>query len=319
MKKCPFCKADIEDNANFCLYCMTSLNKKTVITASRKNGILMVLAAVFLVGAAVVALSFMLPGNDDASQPQTELQQTVGPAQDVEPEISTDAEKKAELTPPESTSSTEYPSQPGNSGQTTYQPPIFTLTPSQPVATQPEVTQPPENTSPKAETEPENIPTEPPLSETEPEPTQAETTPPASQSAFVYRTAQRADVYSATYNNSSGDIVITGISTLSPNGVYHIPAYIDGHRVIAIVGNAFSGSNVRSVYVPETVNNICKFAFYGCALTDIYFSGNSIHLEEYALPEGVTIHCSATCHDTVYHTFKNYAESWGYHWEEWNG
>ena len=31
MKKCPYCKTDIEENSNFCLYCMTSLNKKEVI------------------------------------------------------------------------------------------------------------------------------------------------------------------------------------------------------------------------------------------------------------------------------------------------
>ena len=316
MKKCPFCKADIEDNANFCLYCMTSLNEKTVVTASRKNGVLMILAAILLVVAAVAALFFMLPGNDDASKPQMELQQTVGSAQNVKPEMPTDADEQAEPTLPESTSFPESSAQPGNSGQTNYQPPIFTPTPSEPVVVQPEVThpQPPETSSPEKETEPEDVPTQ-----TEPEPTQAETNPPVPISAFTYRIAQRADVYSATYQNSGGDIVITGISTLSPSGVYHIPAYIDGHRVIVIVGNAFSGSNVRTVYWPETVNNICKFAFYGCDLTDIYFSGKSIHLEEYALPEGVTIHCSATCHDTVYHTFKNYAESWGYHWEEWNG
>ena len=31
MKKCPFCKAEIEENARFCLYCMTPLEEKQTI------------------------------------------------------------------------------------------------------------------------------------------------------------------------------------------------------------------------------------------------------------------------------------------------
>lgn len=37
MKKCPFCDADIEDSARFCLYCMESLTKKAQIRPRRKK------------------------------------------------------------------------------------------------------------------------------------------------------------------------------------------------------------------------------------------------------------------------------------------
>ncbi len=37
MKKCPFCKAEIEDNASFCLYCMSQLGEKKVIAVTENN------------------------------------------------------------------------------------------------------------------------------------------------------------------------------------------------------------------------------------------------------------------------------------------
>ena len=226
MKKCPHCQADIEENANFCLYCMTALREKTVLPGVSKKRFLLPLVAVLLAGGIVAAL-MCLPG-EVGDAPQPSIPQT------------TDA------------------------------------------------------------------PTEPPQTQTP-------------QVAFTYRQAQRTDVYSATYNNTGGDIVITGIETPSPDGQYQIPAYMDDCRVIAIAANAFADSNAVCVYVPETVSNICQYAFYNCALTDLYISGEKVYLESYALPEGVTIHCSATCHDTVFHTYKDYAERWGYRWEEWNG
>ena len=56
MKKCPFCGADIEENAQFCLYCMTSLTEKEQILVHKKKKPqgLLILAAI--VGAAVILL-----------------------------------------------------------------------------------------------------------------------------------------------------------------------------------------------------------------------------------------------------------------------
>jgi len=37
MKKCPFCKAEIEENAVFCLYCMNQLEEKSIVTSKKKS------------------------------------------------------------------------------------------------------------------------------------------------------------------------------------------------------------------------------------------------------------------------------------------
>ncbi len=54
MKKCPFCGADIEESAVFCLYCMSRLNEKSDIIPSRPKGRRRVLLIVII--AAVLAL-----------------------------------------------------------------------------------------------------------------------------------------------------------------------------------------------------------------------------------------------------------------------
>lgn len=54
MKKCPFCSAELEDNASFCLYCMKSFDKKksiAIFKAEKKNNWL-----IFLIIAIIIIL-----------------------------------------------------------------------------------------------------------------------------------------------------------------------------------------------------------------------------------------------------------------------
>ena len=322
MKICPNCKADIEDNANFCLYCMTSLNEKAFIATPKRKGLWILLAGILIL-VTVVGAAFWIWPHGTAPQPQAQMQQPALVPQGEETALPTESESTGDQTLPEVTTATEEaPAQTQGSQQPSYTPPVYIPVATQPSVTLPETTDPPVTSQPVTSppvTEPEETPTEP--VQTEPEPTQ--TTPPASTSVFHYRLAESGDGRYVNYTNPGNHIVITGVNIRSSDGTYRIPAYIDGQKVITIAKNAFTGSGARRVYVPNTVQCIRDFAFYGCPLTDLYYAGEFVELGNYALydlPEGLTIHCSATCHDGSYRKFKDYAESsWDCQWEEWNG
>ena len=73
---------------------------------------------------------------------------------------------------------------------------------------------------------------------------------------YTYRPANASDINSAHYVNSGNDIVITGVSEISSNGEYQVPAYIDGKRVLAIMPNAFCGTNAKKVVVGASCANV---------------------------------------------------------------
>ena len=290
MKKCPFCKADIEDNARFCLYCMKPLNEKEIIPPPQKKPQRwpLVLAAVLLT--ALVAVVVLMPrGNRNLPTASTgEASSSTGQTteQVVETTDNSTQNTAENITP---TTKPATPTTP-------------TTTPTTPTTEQPATTLPTETTEETAEPEETTAPEQ-----------------PKAEAVYTYRTARAGDDFSAQYQNAGNDIVITGISKQSANGVYDIPAYIDGKKVIAIVANAFSGSNAKTVYVPTTVKNIWNHAFAGCGLTDIYFRGNSLYAEGSAFPTGITIHCSASCSDRNFRYYKNSAVNYGATWAEWNG
>lgn len=76
MKKCPFCGADIEDSARFCLYCMQSLTEKKQILPHKKKKpqwSLIIVAMVAMVAIVSVSIIFMtiLSGKNSAPEDKT--------------------------------------------------------------------------------------------------------------------------------------------------------------------------------------------------------------------------------------------------------
>ena len=193
MKKCPFCKAEIEDNARFCLYCMKSLTEKEDIPPAKgklPRWLLIVIGAILL---SVVALIILLPKDQDTPQDKAVLSavQTTGrqseqttqpdetPSGDTtaSPE-STFPEEKPEETTPETTEDT-VPETTPDPVPTNPEPPEDTEpgTTPDPVPTNPEPSEDPE-----PETTPEPVPTEPeppedPEPETTPDPVPTEPEP----------------------------------------------------------------------------------------------------------------------------------------------
>lgn len=315
MKKCPFCKADIEDNARFCLYCMKPLNEKEVMPPPQRKMLWRPLAVAAMLLIALLVVILLIPRGDlnRSSESTVEEGTSTGQITDSQTSDPTDegtqdtqnegSKSQADATLEENQNDTGTPGtnqKPDQNQNINTQTPTESITP----ATNPTTS----TTTPQENTQPEEM-------------TEA-STPPETQKTevvYTYRAARAGDDFNANYANTGNDIIITGISQPAADGVYDIPSYIDSKKVIAIAANAFSKSNAKIVYIPATVKTIWNYAFAECAMTDIYFRGNAIYVESNAFSRPLTIHCSANCSDRNFRYYKNSAASYGAIWEEWNG
>ena len=80
MKKCPFCGAEIEENARFCLYCMTSLEEKQCIknVTGNKKRWPWILAAVFVLAFACMIAFLFINQTSARKNPADSSQQAHG-------------------------------------------------------------------------------------------------------------------------------------------------------------------------------------------------------------------------------------------------
>ena len=108
------------------------------------------------------------------------------------------------------------------------------------------------------------------------------------------------------YRVENGKAIITDYSGSST--LVTVPAELDGYPVIAIGERAFEGKPVAAVTLPEGLETVGWFAFYGCeALYDVTIPASVISIG-YAVFDGCE-HVSIICREGTYAA--QYADSYG--------
>ena len=108
------------------------------------------------------------------------------------------------------------------------------------------------------------------------------------------------------YRLENGKAIVTGYEGRST--LVTIPATLDGYTVVAIGERAFEGQKIAAVVLPEGLEAVGWFAFYGCEeLMDVTVP-NSVTSIGYAVFDGCP-HVTLVCSDGSYAA--QYAASYG--------
>ncbi len=330
MNKCPYCGAEIEENARFCLYCMRQLKeKKTVKNTVYIKYIIPIAACLIILG--LVCLIFINPFNKNdkkenknknlsavTSYPESNTvnkQSSIDSPSESGSDSSTaleshesSASQESAVTPPASDSSF--------SGSST--------TPPQKdnIAGKPSKN---DNLQTNQNDDNENLNSE--SASTEP-------TAPAYTDLTgycEYRDAKSGDDYSTSFPFEDC-IVITKITASAKEGIYFIPEKISGKTVIAIMPNTFYNGGiaekVKKVIIPKSIKTLHEYTFSSCKnLTDIYFCGKAIYTDIRAFYTNQTslcnsdilLHCYSDCNDRNFRYYRNTAPDYGLEYKEWDG
>ena len=359
MKKCPFCKAEIEENASFCLYCMSELEEKHIIIA-KKNSNRILISGICILAILIVSILFFLfsdrSGENESSIPSyTETIEDNSEPNSYTSEYETLENTENDITEYESSvaeSESESNTSDIVSNETTVdinidtsEETILDHSSQTSTSTNLENNESEENIivedSSVEDTSIEDSSVED--SSTESNYENNESTSQTNQEIkYKYRNSVHGDEvngYGISASYIENGITIIGVETVSENGVYVIPETIDGKKVIAIASNAFCEEHIKNtvkkVVVPKTVVGIQNYAFSDCYnMIDLYIQGESVagwpdlFFPTLEKANGtITLHASKTCNDRNFNTFASvysyYALTCGYElvwkFEEWDG
>lgn len=330
MKKCPKCKAEIQEEARFCLYCMTSFEEKQTIETPKENNkrwlyiIAAVLALVLIVACIFLFSQKEAPTNGEID---TSSNASISSALDTSDDNTSSSgqqssesqgDKTSTLTAGNQTSSeakgtstdntTGNTTSGSNSQNSTTSNNSSGATANRPTSSTSSVSG---NASSKT----------------------TESIPKDNQPKYTYIEATIENTYPKGYSAiyaPENAIVITRVNHKEQSGNYIIPETIDGKKVAAIMPSAFSdlaiSSSVKSISLPSTVRTIWSDAFKNCYnLTDLYLKSTVIEIYKDAFPTvsarkgELTIHCKKDCRNFDFYYYRNIATSYDAKYAEWNG
>lgn len=338
MKKCPKCKAEIQEESRFCLYCMTSFEEKQTIETPKENNKrwLIIIAAVLAVVLVVISIVlFASKGNvsndlNNNSNISSFSSDSNTSTDNNDTDSSEQKEVSGELSSP--SSSIQTPNSSNNKtnnkfGNTTTNN-ISTNSRSQSNSSTGNT-----NSNGFSGTATNNSTPSTSTSTNSSTSDATNSTPTNTQPKYTYIEATIQNTYPTGYivmYAPENAIVITKVNYKEESGNYIIPDKIDGKKVAAIMPSAFSdssiSSSVKSVTLPATVRTIWGDAFKNCFnLTDLYIKSSVIGIYENAFPASVnrngkiTFHCKSNCRDFDFYYYRNIANKYDAEYEEWNG
>lgn len=313
MKKCPKCKADIQDEARFCLYCMTSFEEKqTITTPKEKNKRWLYIIAAVLVLAVIAISVFLLIKKNDSSKGKNGNSNNSSVSGNLE--ASNDDSTSSDGQENNESQGNEQTDNPSNDNDNDDDDTIGN--PNDNIIT--DDTPPDDSSGDDNDNDSDD---------------DIGDTPTNTQPKYTYIEATFENAYPTGYSTiyaPENAIVITKVNHKEESGNYVIPDTIDGKKVAAVMPLAFSdasiSSTVKSVTLPSTVRTIWGDAFKDCFnLTDLYIKSAVIGIYEDAFPASsnrngrLTIHCKRDCRDFDFYYYRNIASRYDANYIEWNG
>ena len=314
MKQCPFCQAQIEENARFCLYCMTPLEKKEPARLPPKKNksrvwLCVALSAVILT---VLLANVLFPSSSSGKTPAGEAG-TVARSEEEKTGEEDAVKENGTEDEPEAKAPEIFSPDTGN--------PAAAKTPSA-TTKAPATTAKAATTTAKA---PTTTTTKAPTTTTKAPATTTSSAPSGPAYSYVEATPENTYPAGVSYEVTNA-IQITKVNTVEASGHYVIPETVDGKKVASVAAGAFSdpalAGTVLSVTLPKTVRSVWGGAFQTCYnMKDLYLKSTVIALDPSVFPASsqVTIHCAKDCRDFNFYYYRNIAGQYGALYEEWNG